>query len=218
MGRASHSICGKQKSQCQALSPPRPCGPGYDPLRVSPLPVLGPLLFLLPPPALPYRPILPTSRNGANILHVSSHCRHRSHRWPRSRLSYVPAPADACALSALRGRHRFSPSPPASPSPFTHARRNGERFKTVPTPSPSTVIREGCRNLSEPFPHRSPYRRYSGRGRSSIRRSSCQPVDSQPLLATLTTFPVCLVSATPIQAGTRQPTIPCQSVGVNLRS
>ena len=40
--------------------------------------------------------------------------------------------------------------------------RNGERIKTVPTPIP--------------------YRQYSGRGSSSIRRSSKQPVDSQPLL------------------------------------
>ena len=75
--------------------------------------------------------------------------------------------------------------------------KNGSS-KLRPPPAPPAVIREGGSNLSEPFPP-TPSRRYSGRGSRSIRRRFCQPVGSQPLLATLTTFPVCLVTAFPIQ-------------------
>ena len=89
--------------------------------------------------------------------------------------------------------------------------------KLRPPPAPPAVIREGGRNLSEPFLP-TPSRRYSGRGSSSIRWRFCQSVGSQPLFAALTTFPVCLVPAMPIQAGTRPPSFPAPSVGVNLRS
>ena len=57
---------------------PRPCGPGFDPLRVSPLPVLGPLSLLPPPPVSCCRMILPASEKRANIVQVSAVSRHRS--------------------------------------------------------------------------------------------------------------------------------------------
>ena len=59
---ARKTVCFERDKE--ALPPPRPCGPGCDPLRGSPLPVLGPLSFVIPPSFPSCRQFQPAAGNG----------------------------------------------------------------------------------------------------------------------------------------------------------
>ena len=65
-----------------AASSPRPCGLGSDPLRVSPLSVLGPLSVSLPPPLPTCQKVHPAAGNGLarRLVASAKHCFCRSRR------------------------------------------------------------------------------------------------------------------------------------------
>ena len=189
---------------------------------------VGPLSVLPPPAPSAWRFFLPApGERRQQSANFNSSPPPQPKRRPRSRLLSFRRCGFACALAAPAGEGVVPPelrpdaTTPAPPNCFFRSvgiirparsspprimprhrhppvtARGGRRFG-LPASAPVQVRR---RSLPRPAPVSASVRRHPRPGE----RSFCRSGGSQPLLAALTTLPVCLGFAWATQTGTRQP-------------
>ena len=176
---------------CGCRRHPRPCVPGCDPLRVSPLPLLGTLSLSPPLPVSYFRIILPASGNGANIVPVLAVRHHRS-RASATVVAFVFRRSGcACVLAAPFGEGIGSIHLRLQAFTLCFAPVHSFRLR-LRSPMPGERRTENdAGTYRNPSP-RPPPAAISGRGSRSHALELVPIVAIQPLLAALTTLSFCL--------------------------